>query len=309
MARIVSFEPAHCAGAAALVVASAAEARRRHPLLPAALEVAARVEGLLAGPAGSGLGVAALEGRRVAGFLVPLFFDLWGGPGAYVPEWGQAAADSSLVGGLYEAGATRWVGAGRTVHAVTLWAHEAAMEAAWHELGFGRAVVDAVRGLEPPGRRAPRVVVRRAGPGDATTLARLERALWEHLAAPPASRVHPGPAGRSEAARRLADPAQPVWVAEVDGAVAGFISLQPGDESPPTLRSPDLVRCDGAFVLPGRRGKGVGRSLLSAALGWARAGGFTACALDYESANPAAARFWPRCGFLPVLHSVARRIA
>lgn len=290
------------------MAAAAAEARRCHPPAPAGLDDPARAAGLLIGPAASGLGAAALRGGRLIGFLAPLTFDLWGGPGAYVPEWGQAG-DPALVGGLYALAAARWAQVGRTVHAVTLWAHRPEVEAAWHDVGFGRAVIDAVRDLEAPARRGRGVKVRRADRADAGRLAALERALWAHLAAAPAFRVHPPPGGRVEAARRLTDPAQPVWLAEVGGVPAGFLSLQPGDEAPAALRSPDLVRCDGAFVLPERRERGVATALLAAALGWAAAAGFAGCTLDYESANLEAARFWPAAGFSPVLHSVARRVA
>ena len=309
MPRIVPLEPSHLGGAAAMVAVAAATARSRQSLLPAGLDDPGRVADLLAGPAGAGLGVAALQGRKVAGFLAPLTFDLWGQPAAYVPEWGQGVADPGLVAGLYAAASAGWVGAGRRLHAVTLWVGQPEVEAAWHALGFGRVVVDAVRGLEAPARPTRRVRVRRAEPRDASTVTALERALWGHLAAAPVCRAHAAPEGRAGVARRLADPAQPVWLAEVAGAPAGFVSLQPGDDSPAALRSPDLVRCDGALVLPGLRRKGVGTALLHAALAWAAAAGFTGCALDYESANLPAAFFWPAAGFTPVLHSVARRLA
>ena len=179
--------------------------------------------GLLAAPAANGFGVAAVAGRRVAGFLAPLGIELWRSPGAYVPEWGWAGP-AGLIAEMYAAAAERWVAAGRRIHAVTLWAHETELEAAWHDLGFGRAVVDAVRGLEVPAGRGRGVRVRRAGPADAGALAALERALWEHLAASPVFRVHHRPGGRAEAVGRLADPAQPVWLAETAGVAAGFIS-------------------------------------------------------------------------------------
>lgn len=277
--------------------------------MPAGLDGPAQVADRLAGPASGGLGVAAVRGRQVLGFLAPLTFELWGGPGAYVPEWGQAATAAGLVADLYAAASARWAAAGRTVHAVTLWAHEPEVEAAWHDLGFGRAVVDAVAGLGAPKRRTRGVTVRQAGPRDAYTLARMERALWEHLAAPPTCRIHPPPGGRTETARRLADPSQPVWLAEVGGSPVGFISLQPSDDAPASLRSPDLVRCDGAFVAAEHRGRGVAATLLGEARRWAAAAGFSGCSLDYESANVAAARFWPASGFVAVLHSVGRRIA
>jgi GNAT superfamily N-acetyltransferase len=307
VARIVPFAPEHVAGAAALVAEDCAAARRAHPLVPRTLEDPGRVAGFLAGPAAGGLGVTALAGRRVVGFLAPLAVELWGALGAYVPEWGRSGAGTGCAADLYAAAAAGWVAAGRRTHAVTLWAHEVEAEAAWHTLGFGRVVVDAVRGLEPPARRGRGVAVRPASRADASILAGLEQALWEHLAGAPVFRVHPRP-GRAEAVRRLADPARPVWLAELAGAVVGFLSLQPGDNAPAALRAPNLVRCDGAFVAPARRGRGAGSALLGAALRWAAAAGFDGCSLDYESANPEASRFWPAAGFAAVLHSLARRV-
>lgn len=267
------------------------------------------MQGLLAAPSLNGLGVAAVDGDRVIGFLAPLACVLWDRPAAYVAEWGWAVADAGMVAALYAAAAERWAVAGRATHAVTVWVRESEMEEAWHGLGFGRVVVDAVRDLGPVEAPRATVPVRRAGLEDTGKLAGLERALWEYMAAPPVCRVHPPPGGPAEAAQRLADPGQPVWVAEVDGSALGFISLQSEGDPPAALRSPALVRCDGAFVVPGARRRGVGAALLEAALGWARDSGFTGCTVDFESANPAGARFWPRAGFRPILHSLARKMA
>ncbi len=268
---------------------------------------ASRVQGLLAAPSLNGLGVAAADGERVLGFMVPLACVLWGGPAAYIAEWGWAAADGEMVMALYAAAAPRWVDEGRLLHAITAWAGEPGLEEAWHGLGFGRVVVDAVRDLGPVKEPGAAVLVRRAGPEDAGTLACLERALWEHMAAPPVCRVHPPPGGLADAVERLTDPARPVWFAESDGTDLGFVSLQVEGDTPAVLRSPGLVYCDGAFVEHEARRQGVGAALLAAALDWAREEGFTGCTVDFESANPEAARFWPRAGFRPVLHFLARR--
>jgi len=288
---------------------AAAAARSHDPAFPAVLDDAPRVQGLLAGPSLNGLGAAAMDGNRVMGFLAPLACVLWNNPAVYAAEWGWAAADAGMAASLYAAASVRWVEEGRTTHAVSVWAREAEMEAAWHQLGFGRVVVDAVRDLGPVEVPRAGVSIRRAGPGDAGALAGLENALWEYLAAPPTCRVHPPPGGAAEAAPRLADPAQPVWVAEVGGSAVGFVSMRAEGDAPAALRSPSLVRCDGAFVVPGERSRGVGVALLASALEWARESGFTGCTLDFESANPAAARFWPRAGFRAVLHSLVRRVA
>jgi len=306
MTGIVAFASSHVTGAAAVIATAAA--RRDDPVLPAVLGDASRARDLLSGPSSNGLGVVALEGRRVVGFLAPLTCVLWGDPAAYTAEWGWAAADGDMLTALYAAAAPRWMEEGRRLHVVTGWADEPGLEEAWHGFGFGRVVVDAVRDLGPVKARGGAVPVRRAGPEDAGTVARLERALWEHLAAPPVCRVHAPPGGPVEAAERLADPAQPLWLAEVDGSTVGFVSLQVGGDAPAALRSPGLARCDGAFVADDVRRQGVAAALLAAALDWAREEGFTGCTVDFESANPEAARFWPKAGFRPLLHSLARRV-
>ena len=60
-------------------------------------------------------------------------------------------------------------------------------------------------------------------------------------------------------------------------------------------RTPELT----IAVVPSRRGRGVGRELLSALLGQARGDGFGAITLSVESGNPAA-RLYERFGFATV---------
>jgi GNAT superfamily N-acetyltransferase len=193
------------------------------------------------------------------------------------------------------------------VHTVTLWAADVAGEAAWHGLGYGRIVIDTVRDLAPP--PAGRAVdVRRAGTGDAPVVAAFERALWEHLARAPTCRVHSEPEGVSASEARLSDPGSPVWLA-VDGSEPiGSLSMEPQGDVPLALASGEIVRCDGAFTVPEARGRGVGAALFAAALEWAAAAGYRCCAVDFESANREASRFWPSMGCRPVLHSVARHL-
>jgi hypothetical protein len=61
----------------------------------------------------------------------------------------------------------------------------------------------------------------------------------------------------------------------------------------------------GAGLPVGPAGGGLGVT----ALQWAARAGFGGYALDYQSANLVAARFWPAVGFSPVLCSVGRRLA
>ncbi len=77
-----------------------------------------------------------------------------------------------------------------------------------------------------------------------------------------------------------------VWLAEVDGALAGMIALAKLDE-------PGLVDLDKLFVEPAHIGRGVGRALMDFAIGEARRRGFTRMAI---LADPNAAAFYQRLG-------------
>ena len=72
-----------------------------------------------------------------------------------------------------------------------------------------------------------------------------------------------------------------VLVAEVDGAIAGFASLEGAE-------------LDGLFVEPNRWRQGIGRALVEAAVHLARRRGVTSVTLV---SGPSAQAFYERCGF------------
>lgn len=307
MVEFVPFGSEHVGTAAGLVAARAHSIGAQEPLLRPNLEdadVARRLEGL----ADHGLGVAAVDGKSVLGFLAAFGVRFWGAAVAYVPEWGHVATDPDMVRMLYGRASERWLAEDRAVHTVTLWARDRDGEAAWHDLGFGRVVVDTLHDVPPPEPSTHRVDVRRAMPDDAAVVAEMERSLWEHLAAPPVFRVHPRPGGEAAAATRLGEPNRPVWLALDGSSPVGFLSFEPHGDETLALAGADVVRCDGAFVVPSARRHGTGAALFGAALAWAADAGFARCAVDFESANREASRFWPSMGCRPILHAVARRI-
>jgi GNAT superfamily N-acetyltransferase len=77
-----------------------------------------------------------------------------------------------------------------------------------------------------------------------------------------------------------------VWVAEVDGGIAGMVALA-------KLDAPGLVDLDKLFVEPAHIGTGAGRALMSVAIGEARRRGYTRMAI---LADPHAAKFYERMG-------------
>jgi len=311
---LVPFTEDHLDEAAALVAVRVEAQRDALPLLPGTLASADAVLPHLAGLAEHGSGVALIEGSRLSGFLGALHIPLFGGtPGAYVPEWGHGAAAGS--GGeayrrLYRAAAAVWSGRGRSTHAVTLLALDRAAEHSLFEHGFGLTVIDAIRGLGGLDH-APAVDagIRPACPGDADSLGGLAEALAAHLTAPPTFRVDEGDRLPATEAVRLADDANLAFVAESEGVILGWVGGTPGiDTHPRCVADPATIRLDRAFTLPEVRRSGIAAALLATFLAEAARRGYHRCALDYESANPEAAGFWPSQGFEPCCRSVVRFI-
>ena len=164
--------------------------------------------------------------------------------------------------------------------------------------------VDSVRPLTPLERSDVGIEVRRAGLQDARIVTDLGRALERHEAAAPTFWMHElGDFGET-----LGQPGNAAWLAFEGGQVLGFIALEPGEACEcALLRDTGTVNISGAFTVEAMRGKGVAASLLDHALAWARSQGYERCAVDFESMNTLAARFWVRW-FEPVSYSLVRSI-
>ena len=81
-----------------------------------------------------------------------------------------------------------------------------------------------------------------------------------------------------------------VFVAEVEGAVAGYVALE---------RRPGVVCVDQLFVSPEHEGEGVGRQLLEFAEGYAIFAGATRLQVVVEADNVRAESFYRSRGFVP----------
>jgi ribosomal protein S18 acetylase RimI-like enzyme len=80
-----------------------------------------------------------------------------------------------------------------------------------------------------------------------------------------------------------------VFVAEVDGDVAGFVALAEED---------DAAQVDELLVAPAHEGEGVGRQLLDWAEGWAISREARVLRIVVEGDNRAALDFYSRAGFV-----------
>jgi GNAT superfamily N-acetyltransferase len=205
---------------------------------------------------------------------------------------------------MYTCLSDRWVKDGCYTHVVSLMADDGHALEAWHWLGFGLVNVDSVRPVLPLEEFQAQVEVRQASGQDAGVLTELGRALERHEAAAPTFWLHElGDFGKT-----LGEPGHAAWLALDAGGVVGFLALEPGDDCDCALLSdPGTVNISGAYILEARRGRGAAAALLDHALAWARAQGYARCAVDFESMNTLAARFWSRW-FEPVSYSLVRSI-
>jgi ribosomal protein S18 acetylase RimI-like enzyme len=99
--------------------------------------------------------------------------------------------------------------------------------------------------------------------------------------------------------RRLADPDRRVLVAEVDGRVVGMVDvtiLPPPDAG--SIVQPVPTADLGIGVIGPWRGRGIGRTLMTAAEANARDRGARRIVLDMSSANVRALRFYEGLGYV-----------
>ncbi len=309
--EIVPFEPVHHEAAAALTCAAFRAARRRNALLPARWEQGATYVPELDSIQRHGSGVALIDRGRLHGFLAAYQVARGARRWTFTPEWAWGARGrdrARLIQDLYAAAADRWVADGCRTHHVSVHAPDRVGRSAWSWLGFGHEVMDGIRDLAPLPTMTTDVRIRRAEPPDATTLGELEEGLRQHLAGTPVF-FSLGPARTLEEQRqRIGRAEAAVLLAEIAGEVVGHLLVGPAsDDAATVIRDERTASIVGAFVRDEHRRAGVAHTLLAAAVEWAREGGYERIAVDFETANLLATRFWTRY-FQPVTYSLVRRL-
>ena len=312
--QITPLTPTHLPAAAALFTAALRRQRELTPALPAQLEDDNLVIQKLTWLLGAGPAFAALDAGELVGFLGTILaphFRNTARKGAYVPEWGHAAAPgrtAAVYPALYRAAAAQWADAGCQVHAISILAHDRAAVDQWFWQGFGLTVVDAVRPVQPlaaslaclphhpqghAGRRRPPGRARRR---TLPPLYGLARSSWRR----PTRTTQPS------LPSFLARPHNAAWLALDGDTPAGFLRFDGYEvDGVGILEGEHTVFINGAFLRPAYRGQRLTPAMLAAALHDYAGQGFTCCALNFESFNPEAALFWPRY-FDPVCYSLTR---
>jgi ribosomal protein S18 acetylase RimI-like enzyme len=133
------------------------------------------------------------------------------------------------------------------------------------------------------------LTVRPARPEDDAALAALHRATWSSLASPaPAP-----PAGATFFEGRAAP--EDVLVAESGGAIVGYVQIGPAIPVPSNAH---VMTVQGLGVDPARRGEGIARRLVEAAVYAARDRGARRLTLRVLGHNAAARRVYEASGFV-----------
>jgi ribosomal protein S18 acetylase RimI-like enzyme len=127
-------------------------------------------------------------------------------------------------------------------------------------------------------------MIRPARVDDDAALRALDAETWS-------PRVTPGPPPAPDAAFDT----EGALVIEMDGAVAGYVSLRPAT---PLESNRHVIYVRGLAVTPAFQGRGVGRALVEAAAAAARQGGARRLTLRVLSTNDAARALYESCGFV-----------
>ncbi len=98
----------------------------------------------------------------------------------------------------------------------------------------------------------------------------------------------------------LRSPDHAVFVAEVDGRIAGFLVAKV-EYGGPIFLNPNFGYITDACVDEAFRRQGIGHHLFGAAKSWFRARGLTNIRVSVATENPVACSFWRDLGFRPFM--------
>jgi GNAT superfamily N-acetyltransferase len=313
--------------AASLLAERHARDRARDARFPAAYEVPAacrpHIEGelnamdraaVVAIRDGDVVGFAAMQGflanptHMTAAFFPPRCTNL-----GYAAHASAPGLEFEVYREMYAALSDHFVARGYFDHNVYVAPTDAATIDAFSSLGFGRTVVAGLRGVEPvEGAPEGGVEMHQASEEDAEVIFSLNDELNTHHARAPIFWPHLAEVQENshEFQRGLlkeAD-ANAHWVAYDNGTPIGMNTFMgPYWISPMLAPEKTIYLYQGIVSERARRG-GVGKAILSHAVGWARDQGYEHIALHYASPNISGARFWDSNGFAPIEYRMTRHI-
>lgn len=159
--------------------------------------------------------------------------------------------------------------------------------------------------------RASRVVIRRAGPDDLSTILALRMALLrEHAHNAIYGRLRADADERAAKlfAAQLRSPNEVIFLADLGGEPVGVLRCIQSNGSP-LLEPAQYAYVSSVYVLPRAREQGVLRTLLAAAEAWCADRGLDEMRLHNAADNPLANAAWEALGFEVVEHLRVRKLA
>lgn len=259
-----------------------------------------------------GLGVAAVEGEELLGFLscymaFPDAFHTTGVKGIFCPLHGhglQRGQSTRLFEKLYQAAAAKWVEQGILSHAICLYEYEKELQELFFMNGFGVRCMDLARENTPiPLSHSKLASYRPLHHEELAILLPMNNSLILHLGSSPVFMKFP-PMTEEEFLKKNSE--YFFYVAEVANQPVAYLRFGPEGENFACNAQP-MIHCIGAYALPDYRGHGLMDDLLSFAADDLRQKGFTLMGVDCESLNPNARFYWQK-HFVPYTYSLVRRI-
>jgi GNAT superfamily N-acetyltransferase len=304
--QVVPLQEDHLPKAAELVCSRYRALHERLPILPGDHTSQQTILKALQDLYPEAEGIAAWQDGCLVGFMTGIVLDdFLGRRCAYSLEWGNATTieDSRLIyEEMYTQISKAWIDQGCYSHLISIMAGDPPAIEAFHWLGFGLINIDGVRDLAPVPGPTSQLRLKRAGVGDLPDLMEMGKALERHVYSAPTFWEHE----MEDYPEWINSEQNAAWLAYAGDECTGFTAFEPGTSCEcMLLRHESTIRISGAYTIPQARGQGVARLLLNQGLAWAQSKGYTRCAVDFESANTLARRFWTRW-FEPVNYSMLR---
>ncbi len=309
--NIVDFTYSHRAEATALALAGYEEECRSVSALPQVDTVPD-----LGTFADNGLGVAALEGGKMLGFICcyPPFDNAFRSTdvrGLFSPMGANAAIKENrgkIYTAMYQAAGEKWVSAGAVCHALCLYAHDEELQRQFYLYGFGLRCIDAIRPLSLEAidcMPCEGYTFVELAKNEYSLLYPLDFLLNRHYCHSPFF-MNRKPDSAEDFEEQCASENARYFAAKQNDQLCAFIKIAETGEAF-IAGGPAYRHIRGAYCLPEHRGKGVYQNLLNLTLSTLKAEGYAYLGVDFESLNPTAYGFWLKY-FSPYTHSVVRRI-
>lgn len=260
------------------------------------------------------LGVAALDGGDVVGFLCGngVWENAWGISGlrnVFSPIHANGtilANRAKIYARLYQAAGEKWARAGAASHSICLYAHDTEGQAQFYRYGFGMRCIDAIRPMDDIIARPNRVYTfTELAQEELIDVFPLEKLLDEGYIESPFF-MYRKPGSEDDFLVKAACFQSIYFVAKYQGQAVAFIRAELDGETF-IKDAPGYLHCKGLYCMPEHRGKGISQYLLMLLVQKLKILGYTRLGVDFESINPSGSGFWLK-HFSAYTHSIVRRI-